>query len=60
MPICSNVEPPLIQVREHHYVACHLYPDTRTPSREALTLSGSEAGALTSGDASASAPSVAG
>ncbi|HTS34004.1 MAG TPA: oligopeptide/dipeptide ABC transporter ATP-binding protein [Thermoplasmata archaeon] len=29
MPICSSVEPPLIEVRENHWVACHLYPDPR-------------------------------
>ena len=26
MPICSKVEPPLIEVRPQHWVACHLYP----------------------------------
>ena len=26
MPICSKVEPPLIEVRSDHFVACHLYP----------------------------------
>ena len=26
MPICSKVEPPLIEVRPEHWVACHLYP----------------------------------
>ena len=26
MPVCSKVEPPLIEVRTDHYVACHLYP----------------------------------
>ena len=26
MPVCSKVEPPLIQVRADHFVACHLYP----------------------------------
>jgi oligopeptide/dipeptide ABC transporter ATP-binding protein len=26
MPVCSKVEPPLIQVRTDHWVACHLYP----------------------------------
>ena len=26
MPICSKVEPSYIEVREHHRVACHLYP----------------------------------
>ena len=27
MPICSTTPPPLIRVRERHWVACHLYPD---------------------------------
>lgn len=31
MPICSSVEPPLIEVRERHWVACHLFPDPRSP-----------------------------
>jgi oligopeptide/dipeptide ABC transporter ATP-binding protein len=26
MPICSKAEPPLIEVRSEHFVACHLYP----------------------------------
>ena len=26
MPVCSRVEPPLIEVRPQHWVACHLYP----------------------------------
>jgi len=26
MPVCSKVEPPLIEVRPEHWVACHLYP----------------------------------
>ncbi|HYA10576.1 MAG TPA: oligopeptide/dipeptide ABC transporter ATP-binding protein [Thermoplasmata archaeon] len=26
MPVCSKVEPPLIEVRPEHVVACHLYP----------------------------------
>ncbi len=26
MPVCSKVEPPLIEVRPQHWVACHLYP----------------------------------
>jgi oligopeptide/dipeptide ABC transporter ATP-binding protein len=28
MPVCSHVEPPLIEVRKGHWVACHLYPPT--------------------------------
>jgi oligopeptide/dipeptide ABC transporter ATP-binding protein len=26
MPVCSKIEPPLIEVRPAHFVACHLYP----------------------------------
>lgn len=26
MPVCSKVEPPLLEVRPQHWVACHLYP----------------------------------
>jgi len=28
MPVCSHAEPPLIEVRKGHWVACHLYPPT--------------------------------
>lgn len=31
MPVCSKVEPPLIEVRPDHFVACHLYPNPRAP-----------------------------
>jgi oligopeptide/dipeptide ABC transporter ATP-binding protein len=34
MPVCSKVEPPLIEVRADHFVACHLYP---TPIASAAT-----------------------
>ena len=26
MPVCSKVDPPLLEVRPGHFVACHLYP----------------------------------
>jgi oligopeptide/dipeptide ABC transporter ATP-binding protein len=26
MPVCSKVDPPLLEVRPEHFVACHLYP----------------------------------
>jgi len=26
MPVCSKVEPPLLEARPGHFVACHLYP----------------------------------
>ncbi len=37
MPVCSKVEPPLLEVRPHHLVACHLYP-TPIPGDEPETL----------------------
>jgi oligopeptide/dipeptide ABC transporter ATP-binding protein len=39
MPVCSKVEPPLIEVRSDHFVACHLYPTPvpRGGTSEALT-----------------------
>jgi oligopeptide/dipeptide ABC transporter ATP-binding protein len=36
MPICSKVEPPLIEVRPDHYVACHLYPASATGDRPSM------------------------
>jgi oligopeptide/dipeptide ABC transporter ATP-binding protein len=30
MPVCSKVEPPLLEVRPGHVVACHLYPTPYT------------------------------
>jgi peptide/nickel transport system ATP-binding protein len=27
MPVCSQVDPPMIEVRPRHWVACHLYPE---------------------------------
>jgi oligopeptide/dipeptide ABC transporter ATP-binding protein len=27
MPICSTVDPPMLEVRRRHFVACHLYPE---------------------------------
>jgi len=41
MPVCSKVEPPLIQVRPDHFVACHLYPTamTGTPAPEPVAAS---------------------
>ncbi|HTT14374.1 MAG TPA: oligopeptide/dipeptide ABC transporter ATP-binding protein [Thermoplasmata archaeon] len=36
MPVCSRVDPPLIEVRPRHFVACHLYPQPiATPAIEA-------------------------
>ena len=31
MPVCSRVDPPLLEVRPDHFVACHLYPTPITP-----------------------------
>jgi len=35
MPVCSKVEPPLLETRPGHFVACHLYPQGR-PEGEPL------------------------
>ncbi|HEY6237580.1 MAG TPA: oligopeptide/dipeptide ABC transporter ATP-binding protein [Thermoplasmata archaeon] len=41
MPICSKVEPPLIQFQSDHWVACHLYPESSAvPHAEAALSSG--------------------
>jgi peptide/nickel transport system ATP-binding protein len=29
MPVCSKIEPPLLETRPNHFVACHLYPAGR-------------------------------
>jgi oligopeptide/dipeptide ABC transporter ATP-binding protein len=46
MPVCSQVDPPMLEVRRRHWVACHLYPQAMTdsPTSEAT----SEAPALSS------------
>jgi oligopeptide/dipeptide ABC transporter ATP-binding protein len=41
MPICSTVEPRLIQVRPDHWVACHLYPPPDSPGALASATSSS-------------------
>jgi peptide/nickel transport system ATP-binding protein/oligopeptide transport system ATP-binding protein len=37
MPVCSQVDPPMLEVRSRHWVACHLYPQgisgSRSPDR---------------------------
>ena len=38
MPICSHAEPPLIEVRKEHWVACHLYPPTEGLASAASAL----------------------
>jgi oligopeptide/dipeptide ABC transporter ATP-binding protein len=35
MPVCSKIEPPLLESRPGHFVACHLYPSGR-PEAAAL------------------------
>jgi oligopeptide/dipeptide ABC transporter ATP-binding protein len=55
MPICSKVEPPLLEVRPNHVVACHLYPTPYGPGApEALAEAASPTGA--SAPLAASAP----
>jgi oligopeptide transport system ATP-binding protein len=36
MPVCSHVDPPLIEIRQNHWVACHLYPASSTAAGGAL------------------------
>jgi oligopeptide/dipeptide ABC transporter ATP-binding protein len=37
LPVCPRIDPPLIEVRPHHWVACHLYP---TPLERPAPVSG--------------------
>jgi peptide/nickel transport system ATP-binding protein/oligopeptide transport system ATP-binding protein len=57
MPICSKVDPPLLEVRPDHIVACHLYPKAIGPGDSALPMASvgsSPLGSMTSpGGASA-------
>ena len=40
MPVCSKVDPPLLEVRPSHFVACHLYPAAiPAPSADAVPAS---------------------
>jgi oligopeptide/dipeptide ABC transporter ATP-binding protein len=39
MPVCSQVEPPLIEIRQNHWVACHLYPSTGAGTSETVPSS---------------------
>ncbi len=36
MPVCSHTDPPLIEIRPDHWVACHLYPATPTAAGGAI------------------------
>jgi oligopeptide/dipeptide ABC transporter ATP-binding protein len=39
MPVCSKVEPPLLEVRPEHFVACHLYPTPLLAGQGVVPLS---------------------
>ncbi len=44
MPVCSKIDPPLLQIRPRHWVACHLYPAPGTPaSSTSAAMSGESA-----------------
>ncbi|MFZ1024407.1 MAG: ABC transporter ATP-binding protein [Thermoplasmata archaeon] len=48
MPVCSKVDPPLLQIRPRHWVACHLYPAPGgAPSPASSAAMASEPGAST-------------
>ena len=40
MPVCSKVEPKLIEVQAGHFVACHLYPTPIRPGDSTVALPG--------------------
>jgi oligopeptide/dipeptide ABC transporter ATP-binding protein len=44
MPVCSKVEPPLIEVRPKHWVACHLYPTPATAAEATMPAASEPAG----------------
>ncbi len=44
MPICSKVEPPLLEVRPGHLVACHLYPAEAIPTASSSAAAPTGAG----------------
>jgi oligopeptide/dipeptide ABC transporter ATP-binding protein len=52
MPICSQVEPPLIEFRPQHWVACHLFPPAEASDPN-------EAGMSTAVEGRAAEPSIA-
>jgi oligopeptide/dipeptide ABC transporter ATP-binding protein len=53
MPVCSKVDPPLLQIRPRHWVACHLYPGPGgTPSAASAAALASDAAASTQAPAS--------
>jgi peptide/nickel transport system ATP-binding protein len=53
MPICSKVEPRLLEVRPRHFVACHLYPKPFGTGDAALASPAEGARAMTPADSSA-------
>ncbi len=57
MPVCSKVEPPLIQVRQDHWVACHLFPTPMAGSADASV--GNESSPLPAGSPGVSMPAAA-
>jgi oligopeptide/dipeptide ABC transporter ATP-binding protein len=44
MPVCSQVDPPLIEFRPGHWVACHLYPATTMSAPAEPPLEGAPEG----------------
>lgn len=42
MPVCSKIEPPLLESRPGHFVACHLYPSGRPESAALSGVPGNE------------------
>jgi oligopeptide/dipeptide ABC transporter ATP-binding protein len=46
MPVCSRIEPPLIEIRPKHWVACHLYPAPGGVAEAGLASTGPESEAL--------------
>jgi oligopeptide/dipeptide ABC transporter ATP-binding protein len=41
LPVCPRIDPPLIEVRPQHWVACHLYPNPIEKSASSPTALGS-------------------
>ncbi|MGI0053127.1 MAG: ABC transporter ATP-binding protein [Thermoplasmata archaeon] len=39
MPICSKIDPPLLEIRQGHFVACHLFPTPFAATSGALGAS---------------------
>jgi oligopeptide/dipeptide ABC transporter ATP-binding protein len=59
MPVCSKVEPPLIRVRDDHWVACHLFPTPMEGSAENPVREGTGPLPSSSGSAGVSMPTAA-